>query len=56
MTENELKQYMKENPDFERYVIEFCRAKDITVDKALEMKVVENVALSYQERLKGQEE
>ena len=53
MTKEELAQYMTDNPDFSRYISEFCRAKHITVDKAFEMKIVENVALSYQNRLKG---
>ena len=53
MTKEELHKYYNENPDFERYVTEFCRAKDIPVDRVLEMKVVENVALSYQGKLKG---
>lgn len=53
MTKEELSQYMTENPDFSKYVSEFCRAKHITVDKALEMKIIENVALNYEGRLEG---
>ena len=52
MTKDELQAYMADNPDFRRYVSEFCRSKHITVDEALALKVVENVALSYQGRLK----
>ena len=52
MTNDELQAYLAENPDFRRYVSEFCRNRHITVDEALELKVVENVALSYQGRLK----
>lgn len=47
MTKEELQAYMIENPDFSRYVSEFCRAKHITVDQALGLKVVENVAKHY---------
>ena len=53
MTKEELTQYMTENPDFAAYVERFCRGKDITVEQALEMKGVENVALSYRGELKG---
>ena len=52
MTNDELQAYLAENPDFRRYISEFCRNRHITVDEALELKVVENVALSYQGRLK----
>ena len=52
MTKDELQAYMAENPDFSRYISEFCRNRHITVDEALELKIVENVALSYQDRLK----
>lgn len=52
MTKDELQAYMAENPDFRRYVSEFCRSKHITADAALVLKVVENVALSYQGKLK----
>lgn len=53
MTNEELRRYMTENPDFAEYVERFCAAKDIPVDRVLEMKVVENVALSYQGELRG---
>lgn len=52
MTKDELQAYMTENPDFSRYISEFCRNRHITVDAALELKIVENVALSYQGKLK----
>ena len=52
MGKDELREYMNENPDFNLYVSEFCRNRHITVDEALELKIVENVALSYQGRLK----
>ena len=53
MTYAELKQYYNENPDFKRYVDEFCKARGISLEVALTLKMVENVALHYQGRLKG---
>lgn len=47
-----VKEYYNENPDFHRYVEEFRRAKHISMEEALELKVVENVALSYENKLK----
>lgn len=52
MGKDELREYMNENSDFRRYVSKFCRNRHITIDTALALKVVENVALSYQGKLK----
>ena len=52
MTNEELRRYMIENPDFAAYVERFCRAMQVTVEKALKLKAIEDVALYYRGRLK----
>lgn len=52
MTEQELKKFYNENPDFKRYVDEYCRTGKYTVEEVLKHKMVEAVALVYRESKK----
>lgn len=47
MNHDELIEFLEENKDFQEYVEKFCRAKKITVEQALTLKIVENVARHY---------
>ena len=55
MTKEECKQYAQDNPDFERYCIEFCRSKHkiIKDDGVYALKMVQNVAEYYQKQKEG---
>ena len=52
MTKEDIRKLYNENDDFKRYVDELCKARGISTETALSLKVVENVALHYQGKLK----
>ena len=53
MTNEEIKKFYNENPDFHAYIDRMCRTGRYTVDQALTLKIVENVAQYYAERAKS---